>query len=172
MSKRPAHERGLRVLLWVVIAFVILTLVAGAVVVWKFRHRGSPDERLYRRGVLLLRSNQTFEAVAAFREAVRVNPENLDAWVALTEALMARKDFDSAFQAMNTAKQKGLDATRALSLHTNVGDAWERLLARNRRTIGATLESLSGRAYEVPRWLGAQRFPIENRRIESWQTFR
>ena len=120
MSKRPAHERGLRVLLWVVIAFVILTLVAGAVVVWKFRHRGSPDERLYRRGVLLLRSNQTFEAVAAFREAVRVNPENLDAWVALTEALMARKDFDSAFQAMNTAKQKGLDATRALSLHTNV----------------------------------------------------
>lgn len=120
MSKTKADQKGLRILLWIVVALVFVTLAAGAVLVWKFRHRAPHDERLYHRGVLLMRSNQTLEAVAAFRKSIQINPKNYSAWVGLAETLALRKDFDSAAEAISSAEKQGLDAKQALSLRTNL----------------------------------------------------
>jgi len=143
LDRTSVYGKRLRLMLWVVVGLLLLTLAAGAFVVWKFRQRGPRDVRLYRKGHLLLRSNRTIEATAAFREAVRYNPKNLEAWEALAAVLTRQKEFDKAEEAIRQAGKAGLPETRSVMLRASLllSEARHRMDSAGRSYSPADCES-------------------------------
>lgn len=95
-------------LIWIVIGCLGLTVVAG-VAVWVMGQGAERDQYLYQRGITYQQAGRTEEAIASLREAVELNPDNLDARIALIRAYNDRNEHEQAFGEIGALEGAGAE---------------------------------------------------------------
>ncbi len=103
-----------KLLLFVVLAMVLT--IAGAIVVMVLKRRESRDVRLLGKGHVYLDTGKTEQAISHFSQAIRENPENVQAHVGLIEGLLQHKEYDGAEEAIRKAEKHGLEKQDATFL--------------------------------------------------------